>query len=285
MNHNLPKQIQPLLLAITALAFAALACGLPGRTAQPSATPAPVLTTNAPAAQPSPTPAQPTTVPPTAAPATATTAPTAAANPSAVRVTFAAGATSGFATGSLQPGEVKNFLIGAAQGQPLLLSVDSPNTDVTLAVTGQTDDKTLLAAAQKTSSWQTMLTVTQDYQVQVIGGASQENFTLNVTTPARINFAAGAVTAKVTGSTPGGLNVAYVLRANAGQTLKVTLQPTPSGDGVLSIYGYQDGQPYLRYVVEQTTFSMVLPATEDYIIQVVPRGGKAIQYSMEVEIK
>jgi hypothetical protein len=43
---------------------------------------------------------------------------------------------------------------------------------------------------------------------------------------------------------------------------------------VLSFYGCQDGQPYLRYVVEQNTFSMVLPATEDYIIQVVPRGGE-----------
>jgi hypothetical protein len=51
------------------------------------------------------------------------------------------------------------------------------------------------------------------------------------------------------------------------------------------MYGYQDGQPYLRYVVEQTAFDMTLPATQDYIIQVVPRAGAVADYDLTVEIK
>ena len=129
-----------------------------------------------------------------------------------------------------------------------------------------------------------MLAKTEDYLVQVYAGATTENFTLSIITPARIVFDPGAVTAQRSGSTPGGLNVAYVLRANAGQ--KMDLQLTaPDGNAVLSVYGYQDGQPYLRYVVEQTSFTMTLPATEDYIIQVVPRAGAVAPYTLKIKIQ
>jgi hypothetical protein len=58
-----------------------------------------------------------------------------------------------------------------------------------------------------------------------------------------------------------------------------------SGTAVLSVYGYQDGQPYLRSVVEATTFSLKLPATQDYIIQIVPKAGMVATYSINIAIK
>ena len=224
----------------------------------------------------------PTNIPPTTVPPTVRVQPTTI--PGAVRISFDTGATAGIAQGEINPGQVLKFLVGAAQGQPLIISTDSPNHDVTFSVVGLKDGKTLLDASQRLSSWQTMLTVTQDYLVQLMGAGSQENFTLNVITPARINFDPGTDTTLLMGSTPGGWDVSYVLRASAGQRMDLNLY-APNGNAVLAVYGYQDGQPYLRYVTESTTFGLKLPATQDYIIQVVPRAGEVATYSLGITIK
>jgi hypothetical protein len=283
--------IKPLAI-LTATSVLVLACGL--SESLPTTSPGLVATTVAMTVQAitplaSPT-AEATAVPPTstALPPTATSAPaptnTSRPLPSGVRINFATGATSGVVEGQIKNGEVKDFLVGASAGQPMIIMVDSPNHDVTFSVTGQKDGIVLLSPSEKSASWQTMLTKTQDYLVQVAGGANTEKFTLNINTPARINFDPGAVSAQRSGSTAGGWTVSYVLRANAGQKMKLQLD-APGGNAVLAVYGYQDGQPYLRYVVEQTTFEMTLPATEDYIIQVFPRAGEVASYKLTVEVK
>jgi hypothetical protein len=230
-----------------------------------------------------PTAVPPTAIPPTAIPPTAVP-PTPIPGPVPVRISFATGATAGVVTGVVEAGKYINYIVGASQGQPLIISTDSPKNDVTFSVTGLRDGVTLLGSAQKLSSWQTMLSVTQDYLVRVIGGASNAKFTLNVITPARIFFDPGAISANRTGSTPGGWAVSYVLRASANQKMDINLGVT-SGTAVLSVYGYQDGQPYLRSVVEATTFSLKLPATQDYIIQIVPKAGMVATYSINIAIK
>jgi len=292
VHFNLIKPV--LMLALSAALLSS--CDLLG-SSQPTISPGLVATTVAmtmqaitpqasPTAQNTAVPPTDTTVPPTATSQPAPSATTAPAPnlPSGVRINFALGATSGGAQGQIQPGQVLNFLVGAASGQPFIASVNSLNNDVTFSVTGRQDGIVLLAAAQKYSSWQSMLTRTQDYLVQIYGGATTENFTLNINTPARIVFDPGAVTAQRSGSTPGGLIVAYVLRANAGQKMDLDLSGA-GGNAVLSVYGYEDGQPYLRYVVEQTSFSMTLPASEDYIIQVVPRAGAVTPYTLKIKVQ
>ena len=230
-----------------------------------------------------PTAVPPTAVPPTAVPPTAAPAATAIV-PSPVRINFATGATTGIVENTIQTGQIQNYLVGASKDQPLLISIDCLNHDVIFSVVGLSDGKTLLHQADNTSSWQTMLTVTQDYLIRVYGGGSNEKYNLNVSTPARVNFASGAISATRNGTTPGGFNVAYALRANANQQMDLVLN-APAGAAVLSVYGYQDGNPYLRSVVEQTTFSLKLPATQDFIIQVVPRAGQQTDYSITFTIK
>lgn len=235
----------------------------------------------------------PTVMPPTAAKAPTMTpgtssqlpsGPAPTAVPGAVRLAFAKGSTAEVLQGAIQPGQVKYYVVGAMQGQPLIVSVDSNNHDVTYSIIGRKDNITLVNAAQKISTWQTILATTQDYLITLYPGGSGENYTLNVVIPARITFQSGATSASVQGSTPDGLIVSYVLRALAGQQMDIKLN-SPDGNSVLAVYGYQDGQPYLRSVVEQTTFSMKLPTTEDYIIQVAPRAGQVANYSMTVTVK
>jgi|GEM_PF-715647 len=210
---------------------------------------------------------------------TSTSAPAA----SGLRLRFATGATASITEGQIQAGQAQNFVVGANARQPMIIMVDSPNQDVTFSVTGQKDGIVLLPASQKATSWQAMLTTSQDYLIRLYGSASSANFTMNVVIPARIDFEPGAISAQRSGSTPDGLIVSYVLRAKAGQKMKLQLD-TPDGSTVLGLYGYQDGQPYLRSTVEVTSFELTLPATQDYIIQVIPRGGEVADYELDVQI-
>jgi hypothetical protein len=269
------------LIVLTVTTLTVLGCGA-------LSTPVPTLAfptsapTDAPAIVPTATTAPPTPEPPTAVPPTSAPSPTSISG--AVRINFADSATAGTVNGELQPGEIQNFLVGASAGQPLMVSTGSYNNDVTFSVTGVKDGKTLLDASQKLTSWQAMLTETQDYLIRVYAGASAENFTLNVITPARINFDPGAVSATETGTTPGGLVVSYILRASANQQMDITLD-APNTSALLSVYGYQDGQPYLRSAAGSQTFSMKSPATQDYVIQVVPNAGQVANYSLNITVK
>lgn len=204
--------------------------------------------------------------------------------PGAIRINYQKGATSAVVEGDIDSGQTIYYLLGASKTQPLIINLSSAKNDVTFAVYGKNDGKVYLDAASKVSSWQMMLAETQDYIIKIIPGSNLEHFSLNVSTPARINFDPGAITAIRNGTTAGGYTIAYVLRANANQLMELDLK-APANDAVLSVYGFQDGQPYLRYVAESTSFQLTLPATQDYIIQIVPYAGALADYSLQVTIK
>lgn len=203
--------------------------------------------------------------------------------PSATRITFLSGATTGVVSGPIQPGQSINYVLQAAQAQPMLVNVDSLNNDVTLSIKTQGGTSMLNASAGE-KSWQGSLPQTEDYYLTVHGGSATENFTLTITIPSRIKFAEGAESAKVNGKTVAGYNVSYTLFAVKDQKMSVELTSL-AGDAVLSIYGWNDGQPYVRAAAERSSFSFTLPATQDYIVQVVPRAGSTVSYLMKVEIK
>ncbi len=219
-----------------------------------------------------------TSAPPTLQPVIPTVA-----LPSANRISFLQDATTGVVTGTIQAGGSHNYVLQAGQGQIMMVNVDSTNHDVTLSIKTQGGTSMLNAAAGQ-STWQQALPMTEDYYITLHGGAVTENFTLTITIPSRIRFAEGADSAKLSGTTAGGFNVLYAAFAAKGQKMSVDLSNL-SGDAALTIYGYTDGTPYVRYVSEQTSFSFTLPSTQDYIIEVVPRAGSVVSYVMTVKIQ
>jgi hypothetical protein len=220
----------------------------------------------------------PTFVIPTLPPVGATVAP-----PAATRINFLAKATTAVISAPIEPGQTQFFVLNASQGQPMIVMVNSLNSDVTLSVRTKGGTSMLNAAAHQ-SSWQAMLPKTEDYYIGVYGGATTENFTLTVVIPARIKFLPNAVSATVSGQTVAGYVVAYTVLALKGQTMTVYL--SGAGDNAaLTIYGYTDGQPYLRAALAQTTFTQKLPATQDYIIEVVPLAGQVLNYTLDLIIK
>ena len=203
--------------------------------------------------------------------------------PAATRINFLNKATTGVVSAPIGPGQTQYFVLNASQGQPMIVNLDSLNHDITLSVRTQGGTSMLNAAAHQ-STWQGMLPKTGDYYLGVYGGSSTENYTLTVRIPSRIKFAEGKISATVNGQTVSGYVVSYTILALKGQKMTVNLNGV-GDDAALTIYGYTDGQPYLRSVTEQTSFDIKLPATQDYIIDVVPKAGKVVSYSLEVIIK
>jgi hypothetical protein len=202
--------------------------------------------------------------------------------PSSTNIVFAPGATAAVEQGSLQPGQVRNFTLSAGKYQSMILLVDSPNSDVTLAVY-EANGNMLLDPAKKWTEWQWLLPATEVYTIQVIGGSTTENFTLTAKVAARITFTSGATSATVSGSTPKGFVLSYSISAKANQTMTVALN-VPANSASLDIFGLAYGQLLLNPSAKATTWTGTLPSTQDYIIEIIPNSGQVVNYSLTVTI-
>ncbi len=227
---------------------------------------------------PTPTPLPPTVLPPTFPPLLPTLA-----LPPATRLPIPAGATTGEVGAWIQPGEVQHYVLKALQGQPMRAQVLSPNNEVTLSIRTQ-GGTFLLNPTARQSAWQGLLPVGEDYYLSVYGGNTATYFTLSVEIPQRIQFRQGKDSIILTGKTAGGYRVAYVLFALEEQRMSVSLNGVGE-NAVLAVDGFSDGRSYLTPAAGRTTFGMKLASSQDYIIQVVPRGGQEVKYTLVVGIK
>lgn len=280
-------------LVVTVILFATIACG-GSISSIPTASlfstlAAQTQQAGTPLASPAPGTATPFASATLALPtSTSTSAPTAAAPvvanlPDATRINFAPGATNSVAQGTIQAGQARYYVVKAMKGQPMIVMLTTPDQSALLSVFG-TDGVVFLSRAQQATNWQGTLPATQDYYFRVTGGTSTQNFTLNVNIPARILFESEQMETTLTGQTVGGYNVAYAAYAFAGQQMEVTIDTAPEV-AALTIWGFSDGQPYARAQNGVTDFSMELPSTQDYIIEVVPQGGSVVDYQITVRIK
>ena len=268
------------LMALIAIVVAGIAC-TGTNSAIPTTSPNDVATVVAATMEAIQSQATPTIIPPTAVSSpTISLLPPTPVLPAATRINFLADATTGVVTGTIQAGQSLYYVLNAAQGQPMITEVDSLNHDVTMTI--KTAGGTSLLNAGQTLN--TTLPVTEDYYFTIQGGASSENFTLTIETPARISFATGKTNATMSGKTAGGLVISYALFAQKDQYMDVYLNGVGK-NAALTVYGFGDGQPYIRSVSGATTFSMKLPSTQDYIIDIVPAAGMEVNYTLVVYVK
>lgn len=100
--------------------------------------------------------------------------------------------------------------------------------------------------------------------------------------PTRIQFAQGAISATVSGTVAFPNHPQYVLYAFKGQRMVVEI--TSPGDAAnFSILGVSDGYPLKRFENEDRIWKGDLLTTQDYIIQVAVAGG-SVNYSLTVTI-
>jgi len=180
-------------------------------------------------------------------------------------------------------GGVIDYVVRAMANQTMLATIYSPNNNVYLGVVGLSDGIPLLRTAAGATQFTGVLPHSQDYRLTLFSPDQNSNYTLQVIIPARIKFAHGAYSASVDGYVGGKSTNYYLLRASAGQTMTVTIL-SPHNDVLLTIYGMQDGSPLVRYVSGATTWSGVLPGTQDYMIEAVSVGANT-SYTLQVMVK
>lgn len=218
---------------------------------------------------------------PTAVLPGSTPQPTTTTGPAAGNILFAPGTTAAIVQGTLQPGQILSYTLAAAQSQPLILIMDSPNNDVSLGVF-EPDGTILLNPANKWTSWQVTLPLTGLYRIQVTGGALAESYTLTVKVAQVVNFASGTTSSNLNGTTTNGYLFSYGLNCSAGQTMTVNLY-VPSGTAYLDIFGITTGT-LLSNSIKATTWTGVLPQTQDYVIEVVPSNNQVVNYVLAVSV-
>jgi hypothetical protein len=196
-------------------------------------------------------------------------------------ITFTPGTTAAVEQGTVQPGQVVTYTLSAGQTQPMILILDSPHYDVTLGVF-EPDGHKLLDPANKWNRWQWLLPKTEVYTIQVIGGASTENYTLTAKVAQLVNFAAGATSITLNGTTVNGYVFSYALSCKAGQTMTLTLN-VPSTTAYLDAFGIATGT-LLSSSAKAVTWTGSLPQTQMYVIEVIPANGQVVNYSLTVSV-
>lgn len=98
----------------------------------------------------------------------------------------------------------------------------------------------------------------------------------------RIRFAAGATTAEASGSLEASGSRLYVIEALRGQLMQVDLTFT-QGAAILAVWG-EDGAVLMSDHAESPSFRGILPATQDYFIQVKGSPDGPVKYRMAVTI-
>jgi hypothetical protein len=179
-------------------------------------------------------------------------------------------------------GTAQYYVLAALQGQEMMVSLDSPNHDLVLGIYGSTDATWLLTPTQSQATFQGPLPESEDYVIEVAAANGQDRFTLSITIAAPIVLQPGSSPMTVTGTAQDAPTVTYLLPLKARQTLTLDLQ-SKSGSAVLVLYGLQDGLPIVPLSLHATQFSGGLPASEDYVVQVV-LGRAPSEFTLKMKI-
>jgi hypothetical protein len=197
-------------------------------------------------------------------------------------ITFAHNTTAAEVHGTVGAGQVVSYTVQAPQYSPLVLVLDSPSKDVFLGVL-YPDGSTFLSRTKQYKYWQWRIPETGLYTIQVFGGALQSQYSLTVKIPEIVYFAPGASSIQLYGDTNLGFVRSYAFYLSFGQTLTASLD-IPSDKAYLDVFGLETGS-VLSYTSKSSTWNGVLPATQMYVIEVIPRGGYLVGYGLTVTVK
>jgi LysM repeat protein len=195
------------------------------------------------------------------------------------RISFATGTTSATVSGSLPANGVVDYILHAEAGQLLEVNVTAPQA-VHLTIVG-TDGVVVFDQPGDTPFFRGTLPDTEDYQLILEADAQATSYSMTVLIPERISFAPGTTSATEQAQLGAHQQHAYVLEAQAGQQMQVTVTAS-SGVVSLTIYGV-DGTVLKNQMSEGTTFDGPLPITQDYIVAITA-GSAAVSYTLVVEI-
>jgi hypothetical protein len=205
------------------------------------------------------------------------------------RIRFARGTTSRVLDDSLAAGATRSYVLGASQGQVMLAHAiawpvaerlnppPEPDVRVFTAATG----RELTTPRAESEVWSGRLPLTGDYVVRVTAAAPTA-YTLAVQIPRRVEVSSDQPIAIFTGSTPSRVPIDYLVRADAGRTLEVTLGGAPTVG--LHVYGLDDGVQLAPLADRQRLFAGRVETTQDYVVSVIP-GEERAAYDLRITVR
>lgn len=202
---------------------------------------------------------------------------------SAYAIYFANGATSASVAGGVNPGHTITYSLYVVGNQPAQVSLRSQSTDLKISIYDPNRNE-LLSPSIESNSWQGYFKQAGIYFIKVHGGAATSTFNLVVSIAARVTIAADTNQLVLKGSTVGGNTISYAVYASQGQTMQVTINTAPEV-AALTIWGFTNNKFYAQAEAGTTSFSLLIPETQDYIIDVVPQNGKNINYTLNIPLK
>jgi hypothetical protein len=206
-----------------------------------------------------------------------------------LRVRFARGTTSGIVNDSLRAGETRGYLIGAEQGQVMMVHAitwpvregDAPPASATVRVYSVAYGGELTAPSGEGPLWSGRLPDTGDFVVRV-SATEPTAYTLAVQIPRRLTPGGSDPTAAITGTAPSRAPVDYIIEGKSGQTLAASVR---DGDpATLHLYGLDGGEQLAPLSERRTLWAGKLPTSQDYVISVVPADAGAT-YELTVTLR
>lgn len=207
--------------------------------------------------------------------------------PGATRIQFPPGGTSVTVQGQVAANSTNQWVLQALAGQTLIAQL---STNQAILIVFGADGTVLLSDHAGASSFSGVLPTTQDY---IIGVHNIMNgpvsYTLTITIPPlaapapsakRIRFSPGGISATVQGQVAPMGTDRWVLGASSGQTLTAQLS---TGQAILIVFG-ADGIVLQSDHVGASSFTGVLPETEDYILDVRNITNSTLSYTLTVTV-
>ena len=202
--------------------------------------------------------------------------------PSPEAIVFSLGTTADVVQGTLQANEVKVYTLNAQKQQPMILMLSSQSGGAYLAVSDP-DGDSLLDPSKKWTDWQWLLPKTGTYSIYVYAGPTAGTYTLTAKVAAIVTFSQGAISKTLTGTTPNGYVLSYSLACRGGQTMTVSLN-LPASSAYLDVFGLGTGT-LLSPSSHATSWTGTLPATQDYIVEIIPANGQVVNYTLTVTVQ
>ncbi len=207
-------------------------------------------------------------------------------------VQFPHGGTSFLTSGMITSAVKHCFLLGAGANQLLTVSASSAEDNMLIDVFTGDDMAAVIPRSPPSSQWVGLLPATQGYLIVLTTTGTTADYFLSIELPANLILEPPQNSLEINGGITINQNfhpdiltrVRYRLYVPAGRTLSVNLTPPELSDLSLGIYGEFDGQPYKRFEILGNDFSLEMPVSQYYYLDIYGVSGVDSPFKLQLNI-
>ncbi len=193
--------------------------------------------------------------------------------------------------GKLDPGAALQVVFKGEAGRAVTIKAAIESVGPGVMSLWGADGVTLIPEVSGITEWEGSFPTTQDYYLNLKnGGANALAYRLTVKMPPlatpeakRIQFQPGSTGGTTHGDLPAKERARFVLRAAAGQQMTVTLT-TGAEDIDSYLYIWSADGSVFTLTAPSKEWSGLLPATQDYFIELVSVSDQALTYQLTITI-